>query len=164
MFSFVPSRQASELRIFLLRIADRSVSLFPADLEQRAATRSNCVVPAELIVWENDQPVLSETAPVLTWHISDVGLDVFLRQPLKCDQVVLGFWDCESAALADRGEPVFILFDIARQRPFGGGFWLAGLRGVRKLRLSEHPELEAHGPELRRLVPAPQNEREWSPN
>ena len=162
MFSFQRNRDLQEVREHLLRIVNqRATEFLPDDIEQRATSRSRHTIPVEVILWEEDAPVVTETITALTRNISDTGVGVIMHHPLRVEKIVLGFWISESfSEPSNDGTPLFFLADIVHHVPIGGPFWIIGTECCRTLRRSEYGELETLVPRLSELAPRQQEDPE----
>lgn len=150
MFSFSKRKSQIEARDFIRRLVDQtSPSVPPLEGEFRSENRANRTIPTLLTPWEDAQPVVDESTYALTKDFSDRGISLVLHQPLKAEQVVVGFW-LES--------PCFILGNVRQNVPLGGGFWQLGVELGALLDPARFPQIQPLLPLTTRLLPRPRQE------
>jgi hypothetical protein len=149
MFSFNSQKKLVELQKYVRRLCDRTTAeLSPLEGESRSDSRHYRVIPTILSPWEDDGPVLHESAFVLTKDVSERGVGLVLEQPFRAERVVLGFW------LPHEDHPDFFLGDIRQNSPIGGGFWVIGIELVDVATPAETKALQRLLPMAEKLLPA----------
>lgn len=145
MFAFDNRKRLCEVRRFVRQLVDlTSPNVSPLEGEARTENRSNRALPALLVPWENDQPVVDESTYAITKDFSDRGLALVLPQPFKSVLVVVGLW---------LDSPRFALAEVRQNVPLGGGFWQIGVELTRLLDSTESPQVQPLLPLAARLVP-----------
>lgn len=123
MFSFAAQKKINDLRPHLRRLRDLTTPNLPSEYEDRSDDRLNRAIPTLLCPWEAGRPSVDETTICLTSDLADRGVGLLLNQPTRFEQVVLGYWTCSD----QMPEPMFLLGDVRRNQPIGGGFWVLGV-------------------------------------
>jgi len=145
MFTFGSRKRLCEVRRFVRHLVDlTSPNLPPLEGESRTEDRSNRALPALLVPWENDQPVVDESTYAITKDFSDRGVALVLHQPFKSVLVVVGLW-LES--------PRFALAEVRQNVPLGGGFWQIGVELIELLDSTQSPQVQSLLPLAAQLVP-----------
>ncbi len=154
MFLFNQRGQEIDVRDRLIRLTNLTTpNMMLNGEDRRAASRANRSLPVLLAAWEDDAPVTEDPTTAITKDIGDTGISLILRQPLRMEQLVVGFWmPHEPGNLVD-GAPLFILSTIINNTLLGGGFWQCGVQGERVLLASSYPELEHLSPLTQQLAP-----------
>ncbi len=121
--------------------------------ERRSTNRANRSLPVLLAAWENDEPVADETTMAITKDIGDTGISLILCQPLRMDQLVVGFWMPDEPGNLVDGTPFYVLTQVITNTPLGGGFWQCGVRAECVLTLADYPQLEVLSEKMQHLAP-----------
>ena len=153
---FLFSQRASEIDV-AGRLA-RLVNLTTPNMllhgeERRSDTRANRSLPVLLAPWENDEPVVEETTVAITKDLGGTGVSVLLRQPLRMDALVLGFWMPDEPGNPVDGSPLFVRAHVVTNTPLGGGFWQCGLEVDEILLETDYPQLEKLAPRMQQMAP-----------
>lgn len=145
MLIFELSRRQAVVQSFLRRLLDVTCpSLPPLEGERRRSERIHRVLPALIIPWENDRPVVDEAGFGLTKDFGDCSVAVVLPQPFKARQALVGLW---------LEGPNYVRGSVEHYAPIGGGFWQVGLLLERMIPVGDYPVLEKLTPLASRLVP-----------
>jgi len=158
-FSFKERNKQIELRNCLRRIVDiTSPNLPPLEGDARSDNRYNRTIPVLLAPWEDDGPVVDESATALTKDFSELGIALVLHQPFRAEQVVIAFRLSSEPRLEVGSTLYFVLGSVRQNAPIGGGFWQLGIMLTDLLNRADLPQLEPLVSITSDLVPSPANE------
>ncbi|KAA5543254.1 hypothetical protein FYK55_13340 [Roseiconus nitratireducens] len=122
MFSFAKNKKTVELYPYVRRICDLTTPNLATTVTGRSEDRFNRALPTLLCPWDDGAPIKEEMTICLTSDLSDRGVRVILNQPLRHEQVVLGYW-LQSVEMV---EPWYFLGDVRHIQRLGGGYWAIG--------------------------------------
>ncbi|HWB13425.1 MAG TPA: hypothetical protein VG826_29645 [Pirellulales bacterium] len=108
--------------------------------------RSNRTIPVLLVPYDNNVLSVGELAYALSKNLSSGGLALVLHQPLRAEQVVVGFWS--------NVEAYFVSAAVRQSVPLGGGFWQIGVQALEVLSPACVPDLRQLMPWAARLDPS----------
>ena len=148
---FTRDTKAVEVEPRLRRICDISTyrKLLEGGDEVRTTNRLAQAIPVLLCPLENDQPETDAAFVVVAKDISDTGVGLILNQPLRTEEVILGFWLGEEQS----PEPWFFRATVRRNQPMGGGLWVLGLELAEFLNKGDRRRINSLIPAAQRLVP-----------
>ncbi len=154
MFGFSNRKNEYEVRDLLARLINQTApNLGTLEGDDRRDSRSNRTLPVILVVWENGRPNPKETTSVVTKDVSDRGISVVLRAPLRVDKLVVALFVPRERQDPRTGEPAFALAEVRQHCGLGGGFWQTGLEFTELLSVAKYPELEQIVPLVTKLTP-----------
>ncbi len=140
--AFQQRRKQQEVWKCVRRILDSSAPHAPLEGEARAENRYNRCIPALLIPWEDEWLSLNEPIFGVTKDFSDNGVLFLSNHEFTAGPVLCGFWPDDA---------VFLLGEVRRTSPFGGGFWQSGVSLLELVCSSQVPGLI---PLAEQLLPA----------
>jgi hypothetical protein len=145
--TFQQRRKQQEVWKCVRRILDGTAGHESIAGEARAESRYNRCIPALLIPWEDERLSLNEPVYGITKDFSDNGVLFVSNYEFNAGPVLCGFWP---------DDPVFLLGEVRRTNPFGGGFWQTGVLLLEIVCTSQVPGLIPLAEQLlpQGLVPA----------
>ncbi len=116
---FDQRRKRQELWVQIRRIVDTNTPNWrESDDSPRGENRYNRTVPLVVVPLDNDEPCMDNALFAVTKDLSDNGASVLVGREHDLGRVLCGFWV---------DGPLFLLGEVRRTSPFGGGFWQVGV-------------------------------------
>lgn len=115
------------------RIVDRSVqNRSVIEDELRTQSRNVRCVPALVVPWHDDEPQANLASFAITHDFSDQGVCLLVQEAPASETLLCGFFD---------QSPMFLLGEVRRCIPFGGGYSQVGVEFHELVPASDLPTL-----------------------